>query len=137
MLCFFLFSSMKNESKYRINGNGIQKPLIYHTSPKYDDLSVLSSVCVAVRRSAGHHAAESREASLPLPDQWVWSQIQQAAVIWHTTSTPSAGLSINYTQLFCFCFVFFPWNILFSHRFILLTCLFELSQGLYPDSEKI
>lgn len=42
-----------------------------------------------LRISARHHAAESREASLPLSDQWVGSQIQQAAVIlvfqwqWH------------------------------------------------------
>lgn len=40
-------------------------------------------------RSAGHHAAESGEASLPLSDQRVWGQIQQAAVVlilerkWH------------------------------------------------------
>ncbi len=36
-----------------------------------------------VTLSARHHAAESREASLSLSDQWMWSQIQQAAVIWN------------------------------------------------------
>lgn len=38
----------------------------------------------AFRLSARHHAAESGEASFPLSDQRVWSQIQQAAVVWNT-----------------------------------------------------
>lgn len=54
----------------------------------------------AFRRSARHHAAESREASLPLPDQWVWSQIQQAAVVWN-----------KQTQ----CYVTFIWLMLLSN----------------------
>lgn len=33
--------------------------------------------------SARHHAAESGEAPLPLSDQWVRSQVQQAAVVWN------------------------------------------------------
>lgn len=62
--------------------------LIYFT--KFDKLldiyKVFSSVrfdCAAVRCSARHHAAESGETPLPLSDQRVRSQIQQAAVIWN------------------------------------------------------
>lgn len=60
--------------------------------------------CAAARRSARNHAAESRETSLPLSDQWVWSQIQQAAVIWnkqavcHQASLCHPALQIHQQQ---------------------------------------
>ncbi|TNN49360.1 hypothetical protein EYF80_040421 [Liparis tanakae] len=37
---------------------------------------------VACGLSAGHHAAEAGDASLPLPGQREGSEIQQAAVVW-------------------------------------------------------
>ena len=45
----------------------------------------------AFRLSARHHAAESREASLPLSDQRVWGQIQQAAVVWNKQTLHEGG----------------------------------------------
>lgn len=46
-----------------------------------DELEEQASCWRRGRCLAGHHAAQSGEASLPLPDQRVWSQIQQAAVV--------------------------------------------------------